>query len=932
MNASKNNTSKISGIILPLLFLLFCISPLYQKENVKNTSEFFEIKKTTFINSLPVSGILESNKVQKVFPPFVSKIQALTPEGTFLNAGDFIGSLEIEDQEDNKEKYEVELEILRIDLDIKKLRNELRAFKLQNRIEFARFNLEIDELYYDSLIHGIDAAEYVRIVNSKINLEKQIKAYENELIEKKKHLKAGFVTAEDVKNVEYSLEAEKLRLKSVIYDFKLLKKGADDQKRRESLKSIVLKKIELTEAEKKLESYLKNKQNEKEHVKARIKWQNSMLENEIETIKSSILTSEISGVITYGKTWVTNGQQEKVKPGSPVYRGWAVANIHSLGKMHIITNISEVDIGKVAENMAVTFNIESFPDKEYKGVVSEINKIAEIKSSMFDRNDTGKIKHIKVTIDVTSLSSVFKPKMTVHTNIIFQKLQNQIVIPTEFININNEVLMADKTLRKIKTGQSNYTQTVVTSGLKEGEKLSFPDRSQTGSEISNKVETTVKKRDLIISVKDVGELQPEQFENIIAYRSGKLVKLVPEGTNVKKGDDIAKIDAKKHEDKLLEKELLLKKLETEKELINKKADAELYKLKEEIKITENNLKIALFEQKKLVRGGTIRERKDKKYAINMAKSEMEKINKELLLKKEILKQGIVSAQEIRDLTLRYGGKKATYEVAKVKYDLLVQGGTKNSRLRAKIKVKKEKLNLALNNKKLENRILLKELELKKNAHRLEKRKKRIEEIKKILKKLDVKSPCDGTSVYVKTFKGNKFGKIEEGDTANGTMSFLKIANLSSFIINGEVPENGIGKLKIGQQVIFNLTSDKNKKYKGVLSDLGFFAKEKSTGGMFDFLGGNSDENESKVFEIKIKCLEISPKFQPGMTVDFEIITKKYSQVLTIPISAIFSDSKGQYVYVGNMEKKYVKIGEKNIDFVIIKSGINEGDSVWLEKI
>jgi multidrug efflux pump subunit AcrA (membrane-fusion protein) len=54
--------------------------------------------------------------------------------------------------------------------------------------------------------------------------------------------------------------------------------------------------------------------------------------------------------------------------------------------------------------------------------------------------------------------------------------------------------------------------------------------------------------------------------------------------------------------------------------------------------------------------------------------------------------------------------------------------------------------------------------------------------------------------------------------------------------------------------------------------------------------------------------------------------------VTVPVSAVFKDSKQNIVYVrkgGSTEKRKVTVGVNNLSFVEIKSGLNEGEEILL---
>ncbi len=894
------------------------------------------VERGTFILDIPITGRLVARDKQEVFPPFYGTVLTLADEGSMAKPDDIVCTVDAREYEDALYQLELEEGEHEASLQLKKLDHDLKAFRLKNRVTFAEYGLEVAELNLDSLLHGLDASAYTRTVFKIRNIENKITVLGKEIDEKRKHLESGFVSREELTMVELEQKTEKLKLEAAERDLKLLKKGAGEDQVESARRDVKLRKHDLEEARKRLEAFETDRVNELEEVQSRLDFSRKQIDYYREMIQKAEVPATIEGVIIYGDTWVTWGQMEKVKPGSPVRRGTSFMEVSSLGAMQIETWVSEVDVSRIETGMEVSFKLEAYPETQYRGTVSEIGKIAEFESGGFDTGGIGKAKNVKVLMDVSSTEAKFKPNMTVFARIILKRRENAVMVPTGVIFEDDSVRLEDGSVISIVTGPSNYTHTVVEKGLTGDETILKSTGVVTAAMLENKEAFRVERKPLLVSVKDIGELQPAEYHNISVEGRGKINEMIDEGTVVKKDDQVAVIDAKDYQDRLEERELELKGFETDRKLIEKEADSALYKLKQEIEIAAHNLEIAKIEQQKLLRGGTGQERRDHGYAIELAVNKVDQVKRELELKRTLLKEGVVSAQEISDLTMQLGAAEADHEVAKVKYDLLVQGGTSNQRRKAEISLLKDELNHQLAQQEYDNKLEKKEIELKKNQYQIDSKIKDVDELKRMIEQYTVKSPCDGTTVYMKSWKNNGLYKIEEGDKVYPYMGFLKIANLDRFIIQGEVPEASVGQFKQGQEVAFNLTSDKAKKYIGTLESIGYFAKQRSSGTGLDKFVGGGDENAGKVFEVTIATAERSKKFQPGMTVEFDIVIEKHENMLCVPLTAVFYDERGSFVYtVGTTsgatsggEKRYVTLGPKNKEQAAVTEGLNEGDEIW----
>ena len=72
---------------------------------------------------------------------------------------------------------------------------------------------------------------------------------------------------------------------------------------------------------------------------------------------------------------------------------------------------------------------------------------------------------------------------------------------------------------------------------------------------------------------------------------------------------------------------------------------------------------------------------------------------------------------------------------------------------------------------------------------------------------------------------------------------------------------------------------------------------------------------------------------PGLTVSCRIIVDEIPNVCYVPLEALHIEGDRSYVYKktvgGGYDKVHVKTGPANSDYVIIESGLHEGEAVAL---
>jgi len=159
-------------------------------------------------------------------------------------------------------------------------------------------------------------------------------------------------------------------------------------------------------------------------------------------------------------------------------------------KMHIIANVSEADIGQVAQGQSVEFNVDAFPDSVFVGQVAQVRKAA---------STTENVVTYDTVIDVDNPEQKLFPGMTAEVSIRVAERRNVLTVanaalrftPPEGTQFENaSVPKLTRTQRVIYLPGSNGTTlkaVIVKIGITDGinsevlEGLTLGDRAITAS-------------------------------------------------------------------------------------------------------------------------------------------------------------------------------------------------------------------------------------------------------------------------------------------------------------------------------------------------------------------------------------------------------------------------------------------------------------------
>ena len=226
-------------------------------------------------------------------------------------------------------------------------------------------------------------------------------------------------------------------------------------------------------------------------------------------LEDAEIKAPMDGIVIYGKTWITEGQQEKVKEGINVFEGWPFMSVSSVNEMNIIFKVNEVDVAKLKNGMPVDFRLSADSAAKYQGEIIGIDNIAKT-----SKKDANSISNIKVKARIKDNIPEIKPGMTVNAEIVLGEVKNVLAVPRQAVN-NGYLKNKNGEPVKVETGLASLSMVEIKSGVTEGDVIidSIIERgTQSGTKLQGKSqnysEYKVQKGDMTDFIKDIGELAP----------------------------------------------------------------------------------------------------------------------------------------------------------------------------------------------------------------------------------------------------------------------------------------------------------------------------------------------------------------------------------------------------------------------------------------
>ncbi|OJV87278.1 MAG: HlyD family secretion protein [Bacteroidia bacterium 44-10] len=242
--------------------------------------------------------------------------------------------------------------------------------------------------------------------------------------------------------------------------------------------------------------------------------------------------------------------------------------------------------------------------------------------------------------------------------------------------------------------------------------------------------------------------------------------------------------------------------------------------------------------------------------------------------------------------------KMAVEVVNEKYLDSIGAGTTDKVREVEIKYNVAKLEQEQAHKKLENDRKVADAELRVQELELEIFRKTLAEMKRILEDAQIRSPRKAILTYINNQVGARVGQ--------GTEVAI-LSDLSQFRIDGEIADSYGDRISVGSKSVVRVGSDE---LTGVVSNVTPLSKN----GVIQFTVQLDDPDNSRL--------------RSGLRTDVYVMNAVKDDVLRIDNGPYYSGPGTYELFVlsgSTLEKRKVRLGESNYQYVEVISGLEPGD-------
>ena len=434
------------------------------------------------------------------------------------------------------------------------------------------------------------------------------------------------------------------------------------------------------------------------------------------------------------------------------------------------------------------------------------------------------------------------------------------------------------------------------------------------------------KRTFSVLVEAVGELDAARstvlFSQIRGDR-GKIVSIVGDGTKVKKGDVLVRLDPTFFEEEVTRLTAKVREGEAVVSAHEQILEWEKIQSERELKTAEFDLRAARLDLVKLEKGDGPLELIRLQGAAQEAKRDWQEKKGYLVDLKALEKRGYANITEIAQAQNRVSEAKEAYAVAKRQYESYRDYVLPSLIEKARAQVARAKMNLEQIKKGAGFKIGKAVAALRKAQQNLESTTYSLKAAQTELERTVIRAPIPGIAVLPEAFRGGKKRKPRTGDIVWQSQPLVYLPDVSEMVVKTQIREIDLHKVDAGKQAIILVDAYPDLELPGQVQSVGVLAESQTESTTAD-----------KYFQVLISIKEGDQRLRPGMTARVQIKCGEIDNALSVPIHAVFNEEGRNYCFVeaqASYEKREVSIGAQSEDWAQVLTGLLEGEHVALSR-
>jgi HlyD family secretion protein len=433
---------------------------------------------------------------------------------------------------------------------------------------------------------------------------------------------------------------------------------------------------------------------------------------------------------------------------------------------------------------------------------------------------------------------------------------------------------------------------------------------------------------LTIDVVESGTIKAREQLVIKNEVEGKtsLLYLIPEGTQVKKGDLLVELDASALMDAKIDQEIKVQNAEAA--FVNATENLAVVEnqARSDMDLAELTFEFARQDLKKYTDGEYPNALQKAAAEITLAEEELARARERLKWSQALFEEKFISQTELAADQLAEKKKALDLELAKNNRELLVNYTGKRDLAQRESDVSQAQMALERTRRKARADVVQAQAELKARDAEFKRQKDRLDKILAQLEKTEIRSPADGLVIYATSAQSGMFRRniepLQEGQDIRERQELIYLPTATASNAEIAIHESNLKKVSVGMPATVTVDALPGRQFSGRITHIAPLPDAQS-------VWMNPD---LKVFTTQIFLDDNDGAMRTGMSCQAKIIIETHENVLAVPIQAVLRIRGVPTVYVRKGTEyvpRQVEIGLDNNRMIHVKAGLEPGDVVLL---
>lgn len=437
---------------------------------------------------------------------------------------------------------------------------------------------------------------------------------------------------------------------------------------------------------------------------------------------------------------------------------------------------------------------------------------------------------------------------------------------------------------------------------------------------------TAKKATFQISVVEKGTLDSMRNAVLASKVEGSttIISIVPEGSTVKVGDLVCELDSS-----------LLINNATQQEILVEKAKAALEQGKEALKIQEIQnetdveaaklkFELAELDLKKFRDGELIQQKNDLESQIKLAEQNVARAQESLEYVTRLAKIGYRTQSDLEAERVGLEAEKIKLELVRGNKRVLIDFTEQRNFAQLEAAVQESGRAIQRTESTARAALVQKKADLRALVLTADVETKKYDRLIAQLNACKLYAPQEGQVVYANTRDGRATDQvmIDVGVGVRERQPIINLPDLDLMKVNARIHESRISMIRQGMSAIIKVDAFPEQVFHGIVDNVA--SVPSSTGGF-----GNTVKEYEAVIKITDETERVN-KLRPGLNAAIEVLVERREDVLQVPVQANVTIGAKQFVFVVDgkkVERRAIKVGKTNANFIEILDGLNEGDEI-----